>query len=74
MPRKSNYTTFEPYELRRENFLNEAEGNHMLRRSGVTTPLFLLLFGQRAAGWFGRLLVSLGRRLEQLECAGQSTC
>jgi hypothetical protein len=72
--RKSNYVTYDLYEQKRETFLQEAEGNHILRRAGLIQPNILAGFGHRAAGWFGRTFVSLGRRFEQMECAGQSPC
>jgi hypothetical protein len=74
MATKNNYVTYDLYEQKRETFLQEAEGNHMLRRAGLTQPNILASFGHHAAGWFGRLLVALGRRLEQMGCARQSPC
>jgi hypothetical protein len=65
----NEYVMNKVYEQRRDEIRREAEDIEMLRQAGLLRPGFFSRTARHAAGIFGQMLISLGRRLQHLESA-----
>jgi hypothetical protein len=61
---QNEYLADKLYEQRRDDILRQSLEDQMLRREGLLKPGILGELRNRSAAWLGRMLVSVGRRLE----------